>query len=153
MQIEGLAEKDNRILELLKDHARMSWSELGNAVGLSRVAVKTRVEKLEENGEPRKLSNGDLLQVGNIELMFENSDAAARRESTKTLTVINLDDTGTVSLSQGTMANLSKKNSKVKQAATLRDNKKQNAILYAIISIIALAAIGALVYLVMTMRG
>ena len=50
MQIEGLDEKDNRILELLKDHARMSWSELGNAVGLSRVAVKTRVEKLEETG-------------------------------------------------------------------------------------------------------
>ena len=110
-------------------------------------------EKLEENGEPRTLGNGDLLQVGNIELMFENSDSSARRESTKTLTVINLDDTGTVSLSQGSMANLSKKNSKVKHSASLRDNKKQNAILYAIIAVIALAAIGALVYLFMTMRG
>ncbi len=109
-------------------------------------------EKLEENGEPVTLSNGDLLQVGNIELLFENAESS-RHEATKTLTVINLDDTGTVSLSQGAMANLSKKNSKIKRSRSLRDNKKQNAIMISLIVLIALAAIGALAYMVMSMKG
>ncbi len=109
-------------------------------------------EKLEENSEPVALSNGDLLQVGNIELLFENAENS-HREAAKTLTVINLDDTGTVSLSQNSMANLSKKNSKIKRSRSLRDNKKQNAIMLIIIVLIALAAIGALVYLFMSMKG
>ena len=109
-------------------------------------------EKLEENGNPVQLSNGDLLQVGNIELLFENSESS-RRESSKTLTVINLDDTGTVSLSQGTMANLSKKNSKIKHSRTLRDNKKQNAIMFGIIAVIVVAVIGALAFLGWTMMN
>ncbi|MBQ7651559.1 MAG: FHA domain-containing protein [Victivallales bacterium] len=108
-------------------------------------------DKLEENADPITLHNGDLLQVGNIELLFENADSS-RRESAKTLTVINLDDTGTVSLSQGTMANLSKKNSKIKHSRALRDNKKQNAIMFGIIAVIALAAIGALAFMVLSMK-
>ena len=50
MQIEGLDEHDNRILELIKDNARMSYSEIGGSVGLTRVAVKNRMKKLEESG-------------------------------------------------------------------------------------------------------
>ena len=46
-----------------------------------------------------------------------------------------------------------KKNSKIKHSRSLRDNKKQNAIMLSIIVLIALAAIGALVYLFMTMKG
>ncbi len=38
---------DERILDLLKGNARMSWKELGDAVGMSRTAAKKRVEKLE----------------------------------------------------------------------------------------------------------
>ena len=38
------------ILRLLKDNGRMSFTELGEQLGLSRVAVKKRVEKLEEQG-------------------------------------------------------------------------------------------------------
>ena len=50
MQIEGLDEMDNRILSILADNARMSYSEIGEKVGLSRVAVKKRMEQLEKDG-------------------------------------------------------------------------------------------------------
>jgi DNA-binding Lrp family transcriptional regulator len=41
---------DLRILNLLKGNARMSFQEIGNAVGMSRVAAKKRVKKLENEG-------------------------------------------------------------------------------------------------------
>ena len=34
---------DELILDLLKGNARMSFEELGNAIGISRVAAKKRV--------------------------------------------------------------------------------------------------------------
>ena len=40
--------KDERILELLQGNARMSYQELGDALGMSRVAAKKRGAKLEE---------------------------------------------------------------------------------------------------------
>ena len=43
-------ETDERILKLLEKNGRMSWQELGNAIGLSRVAAKKRVQKLEREG-------------------------------------------------------------------------------------------------------
>ena len=50
MEIPGLDEVDNRIVELLCQNARMSYSEIGEIVGKSRVAVKTRIEQLEKSG-------------------------------------------------------------------------------------------------------
>ena len=41
---------DERILDLLKGNARMTYQELGDRIGMSRVAVKKRVKKLEEAG-------------------------------------------------------------------------------------------------------
>ena len=41
---------DHAILELIKDNARMSYSEIGKAVGLSRVAVKKRMDAMEASG-------------------------------------------------------------------------------------------------------
>ena len=41
---------DSRILELLKGNARMSFQELGDKIGMSRVAAKKRVQKLEKDG-------------------------------------------------------------------------------------------------------
>ena len=45
-----LDEKDEKILNLLRGNARMSWQEIGEAVGISRVAARKRVRKLEEAG-------------------------------------------------------------------------------------------------------
>lgn len=50
MKINGIDEIDNRIVELLRGNARLSYSEIGEDVGLSRVAVKNRVKSLEEKG-------------------------------------------------------------------------------------------------------
>lgn len=50
MRIPGLDDVDNRIIEILCENARMSYSEIGNAIGKSRVAVKARIEQLEEKG-------------------------------------------------------------------------------------------------------
>ena len=41
---------DEKILNLLKGNARMSYQELGDAIGMSRVAAKKRVEKLKAAG-------------------------------------------------------------------------------------------------------
>lgn len=41
---------DERILDLLKGNARMSYQQLGDALGMSRVAVRKRVRQLENEG-------------------------------------------------------------------------------------------------------
>ena len=50
MKLNGLDEKDNKIVNLLIRNARMSYSDIGEAVGMTRVAVKNRVRALEEKG-------------------------------------------------------------------------------------------------------
>ena len=50
MFLDGLNEVDRKILELLIGNARLSYSEIGERVGLSRVAVKTRIQGMEEKG-------------------------------------------------------------------------------------------------------
>ena len=65
MYLAGLDELDQKIVTLLTENARMSYSELGERVGVSRVAVKMRVRALEERGviegyttiiDPQKIS-------------------------------------------------------------------------------------------------
>ena len=41
---------DMKLLGLLKGNARMSYQELGERIGMSRVAAKKRVQKLERDG-------------------------------------------------------------------------------------------------------
>lgn len=50
MQIHGIDETDNRIVQLLLKDGRMSYSDIGAKVGLSRTAVKTRIAALEHSG-------------------------------------------------------------------------------------------------------
>ena len=50
MYLDGLDELDQKIVQLLVDNARISYSDIGEAVGLSRVAVKARISALEEKG-------------------------------------------------------------------------------------------------------
>ena len=50
MQIDGLDELDNKILSAIEKNARLSYSEIGEQVGLSRVSVKTRMDNLESKG-------------------------------------------------------------------------------------------------------
>ena len=50
MFLDGLAELDQKIVRLLIQNARMSYSDIGKEVGISRVAVKTRIQSLEKRG-------------------------------------------------------------------------------------------------------
>lgn len=50
MYLKGLDELDQAIVRLLVENARMSYSEIGQRVGISRVAVKTRIQTLEQRG-------------------------------------------------------------------------------------------------------
>lgn len=50
MHIDGLDELDNKILTVIEKDARLTYSEIGERVGLSRVAVKNRMGALEEKG-------------------------------------------------------------------------------------------------------
>lgn len=50
MFLEGLDELDQKIVRLLIQNARMSYSEIGQLVGISRVAVKMRIQALEKRG-------------------------------------------------------------------------------------------------------
>ncbi|MCR5591693.1 MAG: Lrp/AsnC family transcriptional regulator [Lachnospiraceae bacterium] len=50
MYIEDIEEVDKAILRLLKENARLSYSEIGEKVGLSRVSVKNRMTALEQKG-------------------------------------------------------------------------------------------------------
>ena len=61
MFLDGLDELDQRIVKLLIQNARMSYSEIGQQIGISRVAVKMRVQALEQRGvieeyNPQKIS-------------------------------------------------------------------------------------------------
>ena len=50
MFMDGLDNLDQKIFSLLIRNARMSYSEIGQQVGISRVAVKMRVQALEQKG-------------------------------------------------------------------------------------------------------
>lgn len=50
MYLKGLDEIDRTIIKLLTKNARMSYVDIGEAVGLSRVAVKARISSLEDRG-------------------------------------------------------------------------------------------------------
>ena len=50
MYLDGLDELDQKIVRLLIENARVSYSDLGEKIGLSRVAVKARIQALEQRG-------------------------------------------------------------------------------------------------------
>jgi DNA-binding Lrp family transcriptional regulator len=50
MHINGIDEIDNEIINLLLKDARMSYSDIGEKVNLSRTAVKNRIAVLEKSG-------------------------------------------------------------------------------------------------------
>ena len=50
MYLSGLDEIDRRMLDLLTQNARYTYSELGERLGLSRVAIKNRMDALEQRG-------------------------------------------------------------------------------------------------------
>ena len=50
MFLEGLDALDQKIVRSLIENARISYSDIGQEVGISRVAVKARIQALEQRG-------------------------------------------------------------------------------------------------------
>ena len=50
MYLDGLDELDQKIIQLLIENARISYSDIGKETGISRVAVKARIQALEKRG-------------------------------------------------------------------------------------------------------
>ena len=50
MYLDGLDELDQKIIQLLIENARISYSDIGKETGISRVAVKARIQALEKKG-------------------------------------------------------------------------------------------------------
>ena len=50
MYLDGLDELDQKIIRLLIENARISYSDIGEETGISRVAVKARIQALEKQG-------------------------------------------------------------------------------------------------------
>ena len=50
MYMDGLDELDHNIIRLLIENARISYSDIGEETGISRVAVKARIQALEKQG-------------------------------------------------------------------------------------------------------
>lgn len=50
MYLNRLDKLDQKIIQLLVSNARMSYSDIGEKIGISRVAVKARIQTLENKG-------------------------------------------------------------------------------------------------------
>ena len=50
MYLDGLDGLDRKIVQLLIENARISYSDIGEKIGISRVAVKARIQALEQKG-------------------------------------------------------------------------------------------------------
>lgn len=50
MFLDGLDALDQKIVRLLIENARISYSDIGQQIGISRVAVKARIRALEQRG-------------------------------------------------------------------------------------------------------
>ena len=106
MYINGIDDKDNAIVNLLLKDARMSYSDIGTAVGLSRTAVKNRVAALEKSGiiggyraivNPQE-SPEMMTFIVNIETKAEYFDEAKQLFATTPETVTLVQTTGTCRL-------------------------------------------------------
>lgn len=62
MYLNGLDEIDQKIVQLLIKNARFSYSDIGKEVGISRVAVKARIQALEKKGLLKNIQQLSILK-------------------------------------------------------------------------------------------
>ena len=98
MWIKGLDGTDNKIINLLLEDGRMSYSEIGSIVGLSRTSVKSRISELEGKGiisgyraiiNPQKAPEM-MTFIMNVETQAEQFENAKNKlmEADETVTII-----------------------------------------------------------------
>ena len=89
------------------------------------------------------LHNGAILQIGGVEILYD--DIQGERVESRTISVINLDDTGTAEINKTAMKNLGDKLS-VRRSSALRDNSSHGLILNIILGLLAALIVLALIY-------
>ena len=94
--------------------------------------------------QPVVLNDSDLIQVGNVEILFESKEGKAK-STVKTMTVINLDDTGTLDITNTGLQNIGMKVNK--RGRVTRENRKHNMIFIAIIAVLIIIVLGGLAWL------
>ena len=102
-------------------------------------------QKLEPQ-QPMVLKDSDLIQVGNVEILFESKEGKAQ-STVKTMTVINLDDTGTMDITNTGLQNIGMKVNK--RDRVVRENRKHNMIFIVIIALLSIGVIAGIVYLLL----
>lgn len=100
-------------------------------------------EKLEA-GEETPLKNGDILQVGGVEMLFDNE--SSRTEGSATQTVISLKDTDTSEFAAEEMTNLGGHIQK-KQTNFRQDSGKTVMVVWGVLGVLGLTAVALLVYM------
>jgi len=103
----------------------------------------TKVNEVKVTDQIVPLTNGDILQVGAVEVLFD--DREDNKLESRTMTVINLETTGTSEISTSSMKNLGTKIG-AKKSVSLRENKSHTKI---ILISLAVLGFGALVLLIM----
>ena len=99
-------------------------------------------------GESVILKNGDIIQLGGVEILFDDIDAA-RDENVRTNSVITLDDVETGEIDKTAMRNLGNRLGG-KRVHALRPNQKHAKIMNAIV--IALAVLVVIVLVLMLIK-
>jgi pSer/pThr/pTyr-binding forkhead associated (FHA) protein len=105
--------------------------------------TKVNEEKVTDQIVP--LSNGDILQVGAVEILFD--DREDNKQESRTMTVINLETTGTSEISTTAMKNLGLKIG-AKKSISLRENKSHTKLLMISLWVLGIGVVAGLIWLV-----
>lgn len=103
-------------------------------------------DQLLEPGNAVKLKNGDIFQIGNVEILFDDIEGA--REESRTVSVIDLDDVDTGEINKTTMRNLGSRLGS-RRGTTLRPNQKHGKIMNIIViflAILVLVLLGVVIF-------
>lgn len=101
--------------------------------------------------EPVKLKNGDVLMLGSIEVLYEDKKADSESKEPvrpiemRTNPVINISDDAKADMTTRKLENLGSRTG-IKRSKSIRDNKAQAAIVYAIVAVVGLAAVAVIAW-------
>ena len=97
------------------------------------------------NEDSIKLNNGDILQVGGIEILYDDIQGEHGENNSRTISVINLEDTGTGELNKPQLKNLGTKFA-AKHNNSLRENRSHTVIINVILALLGVLVVAALVW-------
>jgi pSer/pThr/pTyr-binding forkhead associated (FHA) protein len=103
----------------------------------------TKVNEVKVTDQIVPLTNGDILQVGAVEILFD--DREDNKQESRTMTVINLETTGTSEIMADAMKNLGTKIG-AKKGVSLRDNQSHNKIMLITLGILGIGVLLLLIW-------